>query len=184
MRVDYNQIYCIVKDFREAIDIAKRKGMFEQDGTFKDFPYDCCGPACILLAEFLMTYGIETLYVSGENCKRETHAWLIVKDDRIRKERESLELTDNVYSALKLYGSSFNSKMTEIKGYDENDLFDALGIDITADQFGKEPVHVGEWKRFEAPYKYKMAQEHYGLSDRNYIELYEIITSIIFKDSV
>jgi len=182
MRVDYNQVYCRVKDFREAIDIAKRRGMFEQDGEFKYFPADCCGSTCILLAEFLMMYGIKTLYVLGENYIRETHAWLIVKDDRIRKERQRLKLTDNAYSALKLYGSCFNPKMTEIKGYDKNDLLDALGIDITADQFGKEAIHVGEWKKFEVPFKYKIAQEHYGLSDRRYIELYKIITSIIFKD--
>ena len=27
MRVDYNQVYCLVKDFRGAIDIAKRRGI-------------------------------------------------------------------------------------------------------------------------------------------------------------
>ena len=107
---------------------------------------------------------------------------LIVKDDRIYNERECLEIPDAVFGVWKSYGLSPESMIIEMAGHNEEDLLNGLGIDITADQFGKEPVCVGDWKRFEYEFKYKTAYEHKGLSDRRYRKLYDIITSLLSVD--
>ena len=78
-----NRIRSLVNNFRKKIDRAQRKDLFV-DTILEEFPIQCCGVTSRLLAEFLLGNGVETLWISAEEFgTHETHAWLVVKDDRI-----------------------------------------------------------------------------------------------------
>ena len=70
------------EQFRYAIDSALRAGEFKDDFSFHRFPSGCCGDTCILLAQFLLEYGIRTYYVCGFK-KSWSHAWLCTDNDII-----------------------------------------------------------------------------------------------------
>ncbi|KAF5047460.1 hypothetical protein [Acetobacterium wieringae] len=72
----------LVNKFREALDLARDSGEFDNDISFYNFPRGCCGDASDLLAQFLLDHGIRTYYVCGsyyddsfENSQ--SHAWLM-----------------------------------------------------------------------------------------------------------
>lgn len=77
----------LASQFRNAIDIARDAGEFNEDISFYKFPRGCCGDTCHLLAQFLLESGIRTYYVCGwyidggiEN--NQSHAWLLT-DNKI-----------------------------------------------------------------------------------------------------
>ena len=83
----------LVRDFRDAIDIAKNEGAFSGDFSFYKFPQGCCGDACDLIAQYLLDNGIKTWYVSGNHYPTseteeenwgnfQSHAWLTTDDLR------------------------------------------------------------------------------------------------------
>jgi hypothetical protein len=81
-------IELLVKQFRDAIDLAKDAGEFYKDCSFRKFPLGCCGDTSDLLAQFLLENNIRTYYVYGtyrgssfEN--RQTHAWLLTDNNTI-----------------------------------------------------------------------------------------------------
>ena len=49
--------------FWDAVKDVQDAGGFDDDETFRAFPEQCCGETCMLLAEFLRTNRIETIYV-------------------------------------------------------------------------------------------------------------------------
>lgn len=78
----------LVKQFRDAIDVAWDAGEFDNDNPFYNFPQGCCGDACDLLAQFLLENGIRTHYVCGtfyegtfEN--HQSHAWLLAENQLV-----------------------------------------------------------------------------------------------------
>jgi hypothetical protein len=78
----------LVNQFRDAIDVARSAGEFDNDITFRNFPRGCCGDASDLLAQFLLENGIRTYYVSGTYRdgsfeEIQTHAWLTTDDQTI-----------------------------------------------------------------------------------------------------
>lgn len=89
-RVRFNYVYRkvvmveiirLVKQFREAIDIARGEDAFLKDICFGNFPHGCCGDASDLLANYLLSHGIQTWYVCGtyygeSEEYRQSHAWL------------------------------------------------------------------------------------------------------------
>lgn len=56
--------------------------IFSKD-TFNYFPKGCCGDASCLFVEFLCSKGINSIYVWGEDNTELTHAWLVVKNNRV-----------------------------------------------------------------------------------------------------
>jgi len=71
----------LASKFRAAIDTAKNAGKFRGDARFCGFPRGCCDDASVLLAQFLLGYGIITHSVNGtyrddvpENIQ--PHEWL------------------------------------------------------------------------------------------------------------
>lgn len=71
----------LAKIFRNAINLAYDKNEFFRKCPFDQFPRGCCGDASILLAQFLLNHGVETMYVCGnyygvDEEKRQSHAWL------------------------------------------------------------------------------------------------------------
>ena len=82
-----SRILSLSNSFRRKIDRAQRKDLFVNT-MLEEFPTQCCGVTSRLLAEFLLDNGIETLWISAEEFETdETHAWLVVKDDRIDSPR-------------------------------------------------------------------------------------------------
>ena len=81
-------IKVLVKQFRDAIDLARDAGEFYMDYSFRQFPCGCCGDTSDLLAQFLLENDIRTYYVCGtyrggslENFQ--THAWLLTDNKTI-----------------------------------------------------------------------------------------------------
>lgn len=72
----------LVKQFRDATNVARDAGEFYRDFSFYKFPNGCCGDTSDLLAQFLLENGIRTCYVCGifindsfDNLQ--SHAWLL-----------------------------------------------------------------------------------------------------------
>lgn len=173
-----NRIRSLANSFRKKIDQAQNRGLFVNT-VLKDFPVQCCGVASKLLAEFLGDKGIETLWINGEEFGTyETHAWLIVKDDRIDSPRCCLDdIPDDIMGLLEEYGGGSSRSFKKVTCYDGRSIKKGLIIDITGDQFGEPPVYVGYMDNFHRRFDFLSAYEHERLSDREYIELYELIVS-------
>lgn len=77
------RIYELVSMFKSAMLAAQNEGIFEGDDVFCRFPRGCCGDTCYLLATFLKSHGIETIYVWSDY-GRQSHAWLVVNDGRVK----------------------------------------------------------------------------------------------------
>ena len=172
-----NRIISLVNNFRERIDYAQSKKLFVNT-VLEEFPVQCCGNASRLLAEFLRENGIETLWISSEEFGTdETHAWLVVKDDRINLPRSCYDgVPSNIMNLLSSYGGNKDS-LSKATYYDAGDVEKGLIIDITGDQFGEPPVYVGYMDRFHRRFDFISAYEHEGLFDDELIELYQIITT-------
>lgn len=72
----------LVRDFRNAIDIAWEKDRFLRIYPFNRFPDDCCGHASDLLCQYLLENGIETRLING-TCRKDSqwhHVWLETDD--------------------------------------------------------------------------------------------------------
>ena len=171
-----NRIISLANNFRQRIDCAKKKKLFENT-LLEDFPVQCCGYASKLLAEFLLSNGIETLWISSEEFgTHETHAWLVVKDDRINPPRSCFEgVPSNIMDLFSSYGGN-NDRLSEATCYDTRDVENGLIIDITGDQFGELPVYVGYMDSFHRRFDFIAAYEHEGLIDDRLCKLYQMIT--------
>ena len=105
-----NNVNRLAKQFRNAIELARDNGDFNEDFLFWRFPRGCCGDASELLANFLLENNIRTSYVCGkykpaayENIQ--THAWLITDDqkiiditgDQFREKLEFLNYSEPIY---------------------------------------------------------------------------------------
>lgn len=171
-----NRIRSLVNNFRKKIDRAQRKDLFI-DTILEEFPIQCCGVTSRLLAEFLLGNGVETLWISAEEFgTHETHAWLVVKDDRIDSPRSCFDnVPNNIIDLLDTYGGGRLESMKEATCYEEQNIDNGLIIDITGDQFSEAPVYVGYMDDFHKRFDFVAAYEHEGLPSEEYAELYEII---------
>ena len=134
------KIYTIAKRFKKAIENARDDNRFNGD-AFEHFPRGCCGDTSYLLAEYLLTKGQESIYVLGEDITGQTHAWLILKDDRITQPTSDyFEFPDDIKSVMSVYGNDRCDAPIDIAHYEECNVMNGLYIDITADQFGESPV--------------------------------------------
>lgn len=173
-----NRIRSLVNSFRKKIDRAKSKDLFA-DTMLEDFPVQCCGVTSRLLAEFLLDNGIETLWISAEEFGTgETHAWLVVKDDRIDPPRSCFDgVPNNIVNLLDAYGGGSSENLRKATCYEEQNIEQGLIIDITGDQFKEVPVYVGYMDHFHKRFDFVAAYEHEGLPNKEYEELYEAIVS-------
>ena len=136
----------------------------------------CCGDTCDLLASFLKSYGIPTIYVCGEY-KQQSHAWLVVNDNRVKPPRSHFIETDSL-KLLGQYGQE-SSKPIRITYYEAEDLRNGLIIDITADQFGEPSVYVGKQNRFYKKHDFCEAHVCKGIYDFRQNDLYKKISSFL-----
>ncbi|MGL5331147.1 MAG: hypothetical protein ACRDD7_17925 [Peptostreptococcaceae bacterium] len=77
-----NDIKRLVRQFRDAIDVARDIGDFDNDFSFNKFPRGCCGDTSDLLAQFLLENQIRTYYVYGMY-RGQSHAWLLTDNKTI-----------------------------------------------------------------------------------------------------
>ncbi len=173
-----NRILFLASNFRKKIEQAQRKGLFINTSLAK-FPFQCCGNASTLLAEFLMQSGVESLWISSENPDTyETHAWLVVKDNRVKFPHHCFDdVSDNIKNLLNKYAGESSLNRSEPTRYDKQDIENGLIIDITGDQFNEPPVYVGYMNGFYKQFDFLAAYEHESLLDGELIKLYNIILS-------
>lgn len=177
--MDDEKIYNLVRQFREAIMNARDADLFQGDIVFERFPKACCGDTCYLLAEFLHFKGIDTIYVCGDD-KGQSHAWLVVKDWRIKSPEPSFyDAPDEIVDLLNNYSGGAYKEPIDITHYVEDDLIEGLIIDITADQFGEVPVFVNCMDDFHRRFEFEMAQDYVDLSNGRLRNLYRKILRFI-----
>jgi hypothetical protein len=128
----------LVNQFRNAIDVARDAGEFDEDYSFYKFPRGCCGDASDLLAQFLLENGVKTYYVCGtyrdggfENFQ--SHAWLLtdnkiiidITGDQFRYNIDLLNYDKSAYVGPK--GDFHRLFEVEDRNIHENFGLDALG---------------------------------------------------------
>lgn len=159
-------VYSLVCKFKNAILEALNNKCFHDDIVFHRFPYACCGDTCCLLAEYLHTNGIETLYVCGTNEDLQSHAWLVLKDYRVKEPTPKYyEYSDEEITIMKLYGASVPKRKIDISRYEWADIMNGVFIDITADQFGQKPIHFGLVNGFYKQFDFDFARDYMKIED-------------------
>jgi len=125
----------LVNQFRNAIDVARDVGEFDNDFSFYKFPRGCCGDASDLLAQFLLENGIKTYYVCGtyrdgsfENFQ--SHAWLLtdnqtiidITGDQFRDNQDFLNYDKSVYVGAK-------DDFHRLFEFEDRDVHENIGLD-------------------------------------------------------
>lgn len=171
------KLYELLKIFKTAIINARDDRSFSDDITFYRFPYACCGDTSYLLAEFLREYSIDTLYVWGTASNRQTHAWLVLKDNRVLDPTPSFyEHPDEIKQLLLSYGCDVPDGPIETTKYEETDIVNGIILDLTADQFNQQDIYVGHINHFYKQFRFESAHIHNGFGDNIRLEkLYRII---------
>ena len=177
------QIRVLAHKFRKAIEAAHKEGRFDRDSCFKDFPSGCCGITSDLLAQYLREHGIETIWCSmyRNDC---SHAWLVVKDKRVNNPTpETFSYPIEMVPILEEYGVEHPENEIDITRYKQEDLYNGLIIDITADQFNDfdDPVFVGYQNNdsFHRSFDFDRAYDYDRLKDERLRNLYQIIMDYI-----
>lgn len=173
--LDIRKIRRLVERFRTAMDELQEKGLFDKENPFRSFPRGCCGDTSYLLAEYLRKKGIDTIYVWG-NDYDQSHAWLVVKNEFVKKPSEQvIALPNNITSVYNSYSSGINNETIDVTCYKENDLINGLIIDITGDQFGENPIYIGYMDDFHKKYEFGGAHDFERLSDARLYRIYRMI---------
>ncbi len=163
--------------FRKALETARDNGLFIKDFSFNRFPHGCCGDTCYLLAEYLMKFGINTIWYSATR-NDWSHAWLVVKDDRVKEAAERFYIyPEEIWDPLRSYGIKNPEEPIDVTRYEESDLSNGLIIDITADQFKdfNLPVYVGKMDSFHAGFLFNEAEDYKELCTERLNELYKLV---------
>lgn len=174
-------IFELAQAFKEATVSAYEAGLFRDDVAFRNFPTGCCGDTCYLLASYLLSHDIETIYVCGTRY-RQSHAWLVLKDNRVKEPTPEFYYPDKSYvRILGQYGSEV-SEPIDITRYKARDLTYGLIIDITADQFGESSVYVGKRNDFYRKFTFDFAHVCNGVENYRQSKLYSIIASYLLDN--
>lgn len=170
----------LAKKFRKAIEAAKCANEFNNNDIFNRFPRGCCGITSELLGEYLIKNGIETIVVSsncGEDENNKSHAWLVIKDDKIKKPtQKKLSLSYDLREIMIGYGAQETMFNNDGTLYEENDICDGVIIDITADQFVdyNKSVYVGEIDDFHKLFKFSDAHDFKSFEIKEISSLSEV----------
>lgn len=172
------EIYQLAQMFKDAAVSARDAGLFRDDNPFRDFPNGCCGETCYLLATFLLSYGIETIYVCGTR-GRQSHAWLVVNDNRVKQPTPEFYYPEKEYVQLMgQYGTRITGPI-DITRYKARNLTNGLIIDITADQFGEPSVYVWSRNDFYRRFTFDFAHVCNGVDDYRLRDLYTKISAFL-----
>lgn len=176
-------LYNLTRKFKSAMLSALHDKRFDSDVVFRDFPLGCCGDTCYLLSEYLLSKGIETIYVCGYK-GIQSHAWLVLKDSNINNPTpytfNDNDLPDDIKSLLTVYAGSKPDSPNYAVNYKECDIQNGIIIDITADQFGEQSVYVGYLDEFHKQFRFDSAHDYGSLSELpRLLKLYSLITEYI-----
>lgn len=172
------EIYQLVKMFKDATVSARDAGQFQNDISFYNFPKGCCGDTCYLLASFLLSYEIETIYVCGTH-GNQSHAWLVLNDSRVKQPTPEFYYPENEYvQILGKYGIESDGPIEHTR-YKARDLTYGLVIDITADQFGEPSVYVCSRNDFYRKFKFDFAHACNGVDNSRLRNLYDQIVAFL-----
>lgn len=173
----------LVQQFRLAIDTAKQNHSFYGDLCFDKFPYACCGDTCYLLAEYLQSKGVNTIYVCGDD-QGQSHAWLVVKDHRITiPQPQFWTPPDEILPILNEYSNNAYITPIDTTHYTEQDIINGLIIDITADQFGYVPVYVDHVGLFHRQFAFASAHDYDSLGTPRLRRIYKTIITQLLQDN-
>ena len=173
------RLYQLAAQFRHAIDSSVKEGLLNKDKIFRSFPRGCCGDTCYLLAEFLHKYDIDTVYVCGRY-RNQSHAWLVLKDDRVKTPQKQYAIPMEIKDILLQYGECVQQDgIVDTSHYTEADVQEGILIDITADQFDELPVYVGVSDRFHSKFEFGCAHDMYNLENDRLRNLYQEISRFI-----
>lgn len=129
----------LVIKFREALDLARDSGEFDNDISFNGFPHGCCGDASDLLAQYLLEHGIRTNYVCGtyydnspENSQ--SHAWLLT-DNQIIIDITGNQFRDNpvFLNYDKLVYVGLEDEFHRLFEVEDRDIHENNGLDFWGD---------------------------------------------------
>ena len=163
-------------EYRVAIEAARDDGAFGDDISFSRFPRGCCGDTCYLLAEYLRSKGVNTIYYSAQRGDW-SHAWLVVNDWRVKQPAKVFSCPEEIRSVVSEYGGEFPDWEESIIGYASVDLMNGLIIDITGDQFEDYslPVYVGNMDSFHLTFELIQAHDYDGLNSVRLCNLFQVI---------
>lgn len=174
-----NTIRELAVKFRNAIEKACDEGLFAND-TFNRFPRGCCGDTSDLLAEYFCENGIGSICVTGTDAYGQGHAWLVIKDMRIRTPvPEYFEIPEDIKLILTRYGNEKWNDSPSTAYYSSSDLENGLIVDLTADQFGEAPVYVGYINDFYRNFEFISAYDYACLGNERMSSLYQKIISCL-----
>ena len=130
-----HDVFQLAVVYRKAIEAARDDDRFVGDSSFAMFPRRCCGDTSCLLAEYLLSKGVNTVWCSGWR-NDYSHAWLVVSDMRIRKPiPSSFCWPEEICPVVKRYGVTNPEIPIDNTHYEAEDIERGLLIDITGDQF-------------------------------------------------
>ena len=165
----------LVQAFRAKLDCAYNEGLFSNDIIFHRFPRGCCGDTCYLLAEYLKSHGIQTIYVCGA-FRGQSHAWLVIKDNRIHMPAPKHNtMPGELRELLTTCGEEAQNGPMDIPEYEDSNLSNGILIDITADQFGQAPLYVGPMDPFHQKFTFNFAHDYNGFGNNRLSHLYGLI---------
>ena len=169
----------LIIKFRDAIDRVCAEGLLDNDIVFRSFPRGCCGDTCYLLAEYLRTKGIKTVYVCGDY-QRQSHAWLVLKDNRVKEPIQRwITLPDDIVDVFNSYSANAYNGSIDVTHYEESDLIKGTIIDITGDQFGESPIYFGSRDNFHREFEFDMEYDLERLCDDRLCHIYQLILRYI-----
>lgn len=169
-------IHNLIIKFRIAIEKTCDAGLLKRDIVFQSFPRGCCGDTSELLAEYLRVKGVKTIYVCGDY-QGQSHAWLVLKDNRVKEpQKQFIEIPQNIIKIYNSYSADSYTDPIDTTRYEERDLLNGLIIDITGDQFGKEPIFFDYMDDNHRKYEFVEAHDFERLTDGRLCEIYRKIT--------
>lgn len=168
-----DDVISLATQFRAAIEkcLKSKEPAFISNRWLVDFPHGSCQICSYLLAEYLLSFGVDTITVSTSR-EDWTHMWLVLNDDRV--------VTPSPFN-----GSEFESYLSLINRYDPNNqmteknkaayraehLRYGIIVDITPDQFRNifnydgPSVYVGECNSFFSKFDFRNAMPFERLPD-------------------
>lgn len=77
------------------------------------------------------------------------------------------------------YGNSNYSEPIDRSHYTVNDICNGLIVDVTAEQFGEDPMYVGEIYDFYRMFEFRAANDYAGLGSTRLRTIYKSILSCL-----
>lgn len=162
--------------FQRAIVSAQQEGALDEDTNLRHFPKRSCRDASYLLAEYFHRMGTDTMIVFTDDRSYGSHAWLVVKDDRILTPKWTrFEYPESIKPVIDSYGGP---AVINNNNYKNEDIASGTIIDITGSQYDEryDSVYVGPMDDFHEQFDFRSAVDYDGYLDSRLNNLYDIIS--------